>query len=100
MELNNTIIKNLGFEFIDSPVTDDLSRGPRWIYHNKNVHLFNPMSLIMLSIEGPGCWKLFVNGNSGSSIRTLEHLISGVYEQGVRDGESVTKKFLKDWLGY
>jgi hypothetical protein len=95
MDLTNKIIKDLGFEFIDSPVKDDLARGPRWENHHRY-----PMSNFMLAVDGPGCWRLFINGHNGSSIRTVEHLISRIYEQGIQDGIIEVKKFLKEWIGY
>jgi hypothetical protein len=97
MKLTTRIIKALGFKFIKTDVTYDISRGSRW----ENDDLLG----LMLAEQASGGWSLWIRDPTQhhhicDNVETVEDLIKGVYKQGRESGVIEAKKFLRTWIGY
>jgi hypothetical protein len=96
MKITPKLISELGFKYISSPVTDDLSRGNRW----EKMGTFGLIDIV----QDKNKWIILFSGGgaltTNQTIKTIEDLLFVLYDYGVECGKARAKKELRDWLGY
>jgi hypothetical protein len=96
MKITPELIAELGFKYISSPVTDDLSRGNRW----EKMGTFGLIDIVQHEKK----WFILFSGGgaltANKTIKTIEDLLFVLYDYGVECGKAIAKRELRQWIGF